>query len=165
MIHADDIRRLLQLEPLPAEGGYYRETYRCARTVMTAAGERSALTAIYYLVTPDSFSMLHRLPGDETFHFYLGDPVEMLQLHPDGSACTIVIGPDVAAGMTPQAVVPGGVWQGTRLVFGGRFALLGTTMSPGFDPRDFEAGSRARLLESHPGERDRILALTPASPR
>jgi predicted cupin superfamily sugar epimerase len=157
----DEIRKRLGLQPLPAEGGYFRETYRSALPLYSlAGGERSAATAIYYLLAPGAFSALHRLPGDEVFHFYLGDPVEMLQLLPDGSFRTVVIGSDLVAGMEPQWVVPGGVWQGCRLREGGRLALMGTTMSPGFDPADFEPGVRASLLAEYPGARDAILKLT-----
>src|SRR5207245_2095434 len=95
--------------------------------------DRWAGTAIYYLLTPDTFSALHRLPTDEVYHFYLGDPVEMLQLWPDGSGRVGTLGQDVRAGQLLQVIVPRGVWQGSRLRPGGAFALLGTTMAPGFD--------------------------------
>lgn len=166
---ADDIRRLLRLEPLPGEGGYFRETYRSALTLPPTVlpawyrAERSAGTAIYYLLSPGVFSALHRVRGDEVFHFYLGDPVEMLQLLPDGTSHVVVIGTDVVNGMQPQVVVPGGVWQGCRLVGGGQFALLGTTMSPGFDPRDFELADRAALVGRYPRQRELITALTRAA--
>ncbi len=134
-----ELIRALDLRPLPDEGGLFRETYRSAHS-----------TAIYYLVTPDQFSALHRVRGDEVFHFYLGDPVEMLQLHDDGRGTLVTLGTDLARGMRPQVVVPGGVWQGTRLRPGGAFALLGTTMAPGFDPADFELGARATLVTRYP---------------
>jgi predicted cupin superfamily sugar epimerase len=160
-LSADDIRRILRLEPLPQEGGFFRETYRSAMRMQSASGdERAASTAIYFLLTPGIFSALHRLPGDEVFHFYLGDPVEMLQLLADGTSRTVTIGTDVARGMRPQVVVPGGMWQGCRLRENGRFALMGTTMSPGFDPHDFETGARAALIAAYPSERNRIIALT-----
>ena len=166
MLTADDIRRLLKLEPLPEEGGYFRETYRSTLHMRSANGEeRSAGTAIYYLLTPEIFSALHRLPGEEVFHFYLGDPVEMLQLDPDGGSRTLLIGNDIVAGMHPQVVVSRFVWQGCRVRAGGRYALMGTTMSPGFDIRDFTLGDRATLLKSHPRERELILALTHPEPR
>jgi predicted cupin superfamily sugar epimerase len=166
MLTTDDIRRLLKLEPLPEEGGYFRETYRSALRMRAANGEeRSAATSIYYLLTEGIFSALHRLPGEEVFHFYLGDPVEMLQLDPDGGSRTLVLGSDIGAGMQPQVVVPGGVWQGCRVRAGGSYALMGTTMSPGFDIRDFVLGDRATLLESHPRERELIVALTHPAPR
>jgi uncharacterized protein len=157
----EDICRLLHLRPLPTEGGFFRETYRSALPMFAVSGgERSAATAIYYLLTPGIFSALHRLPGDEVFHFYLGDAVEMLQLHPGGATRVVMIGNDLRSGVEPQVVVPGGVWQGCRLRPGGRFALMGTTMSPGFDPRDFVPGKRDALCAEYPGERERILALT-----
>ena len=160
---ADDIRRILRLEPLPQEGGFFRETYRSVERVRSAAGdERAASTAIYYLLSPGTFSALHRLPGDEVFHFYLGDTIEMFQLHPGGSSETVLIGSDLAEGAHPQVVVSGGVWQGCRLCEGGRFALLGTTMSPGFDRRDFELGDRATLIAAFPADRERIIEFTHA---
>lgn len=158
---AEDICRLLHLHPLPGEGGFFRETYRSTLPMYAVpGGERSAATAIYYLLTPGIFSALHRLPGDEVFHFYLGDAVEMLQLHPGGATHVVMIGNDLRSGVEPQVVVPGGVWQGCLLRPGGRFALMGTTMSPGFDPRDFVSGKRDALCAEYPGQRERILALT-----
>ena len=161
------IVRELGLAPLPQEGGLYAETYRSARILPAFAagpeqkGPRACATAIYYLVTPTRFSALHRVASTEIFHFYLGDPVHMLQLHPNGSASTHVIGPDLAAGQRPQMLAPRGVWQGTRLVPGGRFALLGCTVSPGFDFADYEHGSRAELTRQYPACAEAIAALTP----
>jgi predicted cupin superfamily sugar epimerase len=163
---AEDVIRLLRLTPHPAEGGFFRETYRSdleiPRASLPAAyrGPRSASTAIYYLLTPSTFSAMHRLTGDEVFHYYLGDPAEMLQLHPDGAARRVLLGTDLARGMAPQAVVPGGVWQGMRLAAGGAFALLGTTVAPGFSYDDFELAGRDTLLREFPEQRDMILALT-----
>ena len=168
-LSADDVIRMLELVPLPGEGGFFRETYRSRLQLPAPAlpgeygGERAAGTAIYYLLTPDSFSAMHRLRGDEVYHFYLGDPVEMLQLREDGTSFVLAIGSDIAHGMTPQLVVPGGVWQGARVAAGGRFALLGTTMAPGFDPRDFELGDRAALVRRHPVHAEMISALTRAA--
>ena len=163
---ADELKRLLKLKPLPGEGGWFVETYRASETIAAGSlgtgpsGPRSLSTAIYYLLTPEDFSALHRVGSDEIFHFYLGDPVEMLQLLPGGGGATVRIGTDLAAGSRPQVLVPKGVWQGARLVPGGAFALLGTTVSPGFDRADYETGDRQALLASHPAFRDAILALT-----
>ncbi|HET8530027.1 MAG TPA: cupin domain-containing protein, partial [Methylomirabilota bacterium] len=88
--------------------------------------------------------------------------VEMLLLRPDGSHHVVVIGTDLEAGQRPQVVVPRGVWQGARLRPGGRLALLGTTVAPGFDYADYETGERAALLASHPAARDLVTALTPS---
>jgi len=163
---AEDVIRALALVPHSGEGGFFRETYRSGLQVPRAAlpegyeGDRHASTAIYYLLTPDTFSAMHRVRGDEVFHFYAGDPVEMLQLWPDGHAALVVIGADIARGMSPQVVVPGGVWQGARLVDGGHFALLGTTMSPGFALADFELADRAELVRSFPEWASMVSALT-----
>ena len=121
---------------------------------------RSISTAIYYLLTPRTVSALHRLPGDEVFHFYAGDPVRMLQLWPDGTSRTLVLGTDLAAGQVPQLVVPGGVWQGSVLVEGGAWALLGATMALGFDYADYASGDRAELTARYPGEAKMIERLT-----
>src|SRR5262245_2914999 len=130
---AEQVIALLDLKPLPLEGGFYRETYRSddllpALVLPRHGRAKSAGTAIYYLLTPDTCSALHRLPTDEVFHFYLGDLVHMLQLPPDGPGHMLTLGPDLLAGQSPQVVVPHGVWQGSVLAPGGAFALLGTTM-------------------------------------
>lgn len=165
MLTADALIRLLHLAPLPVEGGHFRQTWRSEVTMGTGSGDgrdRPAGTAIYYLLTdaPDSFSALHRLPTDEVYHFYLGDPVELLMLHPDGRAGSAVLGHDLAAGQCVQLVVPRGTWQGSRVVPGGRVALLGTTMAPGFDAADYEGGTRADLVARYPSAAPLIVALT-----
>jgi predicted cupin superfamily sugar epimerase len=150
-LNAETIIRLLDLRPLPQEGGYYSETHRASRLTPESAlgseyiGDRNASTAIYFLITPQEYSALHILPSDEVFHFYLGDPVEMLQLHPDGSANVHTLGTDLLADMRPQVVVPGHTWQGCRLKAGGQFALLGCTVTPGFDFRDFHVATSAEV--------------------
>lgn len=163
---ADQIRTLLNLKPHPEEGGYFIETYRSSETILEKVlpsryeGVRTFGTAIYYLLTPETFSAMHRLRSDEIFHFYLGDPVEMLQLWPDGSGRIVILGSDILDRMQPQVVVPRGVWQGARLLNGGKFALLGTTVSPGFEFADYESGRRDELVKSCPKFRDLITALT-----
>jgi len=149
---AEELIAALGLRPLPVEGGWYRETYRSS--LRLPATEKSACTAIYYLLTPDTFSALHRLPSDEVFHFYLGDVVQMVQLGPGpGEGRLVTLGTDVRAGQSPQVVVPRGVWQGSVLAPGGKFTLLGTTVAPGFDFADYEAGQRDELVAQFPGWR------------
>jgi hypothetical protein len=157
---ADEIKSLLKLEPHPAEGGFFRQTYVCKEKVTLPRGERSAGTAIYYLLEPGNFSEMHVLASDEVFHFYLGDPVEMLQLYPDGRSAVFILGPDLAAGQHVQLVVPAGVWQGTRLMGNGKVALLGCTVSPGFDYADYRSASYAELAAKWPTEAERIRRLT-----
>lgn len=171
MTAAELIERL-GLDPLPDEGGHYRETWRAAEELAPAAlpdryrGSRAFGTAILYLLTsdPDSFSALHRLPTDEVYHFYLGDPVELLMLHPGGPAEVVTLGHDLMESERVQAVVPRGAWQGSRVRTGGSWALLGTTMAPGFDFADYEPGDRERLLAEYPEAAGRIVQLTREGP-
>lgn len=135
----EQIIKKLDLAPLEGEGGYFRNTYR------TAHG-----SAIYYLVTPNDFSALHRLKHDEIFHFYSGDPVEMIQINPQGDLKKITLGSDFLNGMEPQSIVTAGIWQGARLKPGGQWALLGTTMTPRFEYSEFELGSQAELQKQFP---------------
>jgi uncharacterized protein len=166
MLTVNEICKRLKLEPHPAEGGYFVETYRSkhrlAQNVLPPGypGARSVSTAIYYLLTPDSFSAMHRLRGDEIFHFYLGDPGELLQIGADRTGEVVVVGQDIVAGMRPQHTVPGGAWQGSRLITGGKYALLGTTVAPGFDYQDFEIGKRGELVAEFPKFAEMITALT-----
>ena len=157
-----------QLEKLEPEGGYFRQMYRSKNILAQVAlpenitQDKPAGTAIFYLLTdePDVFSAMHKLPTDEIFHFYLGDPVEMVLLFPDGQSKHITLGQDILNGQHVQFVVPAGVWQGSRLLPGGRFALTGTTMAPGFTESDYLGGERDTLIQQFPHESDAITALT-----
>ena len=157
---ADEVKSLLHLEPHPVEGGSFRRTYTSAGSVDLPRGVRAQGTAIYYLLETGTFSEMHVLASDEIFHFYLGDPVEMLQLHSDGRSALLTLGGDLRAGQNVQLVVPAGVWQGTRLIDGGKVALLGCTVTPGFDFADYRSGSYAELAAKWPAESERIRALT-----
>ena len=165
-ISAKRIITLLNLKPLEFEGGHFAETYRAKESIAQGAlpkryqSRRPFGTAIYYLLTPGNFSALHRLKSDEVFHFYAGDPVELVLLKPKGRTARVVLGPDLAAGQRPQILVPRGVWQGARLARGGKWALLGTTVAPGFERADFELGKRSVLTKNYPGNASLINALT-----
>ncbi len=125
-VNAEQLKRLLGLEPLPIEGGYYTRTYRSDIAVpgsvlperyqdaRPSEGTRRISTVIYFLLTADTFSAMHRLASDEIYHFYLGDPVELLVLEANGRGEVTRLGQDIEAGMRVQAVVPGGTWQGSR---------------------------------------------------
>ena len=162
MLTADEIKCVLDLRPLPEEGGYYVETYRVGEAANDDGASRPRATAIYYLLTPDTFSAMHRLPADEMFHWYGGDPVEQLHLFADGSGEVVTIGLDLRDGMAPQVLVPAGVWQGARIRAGGShgYALMGTTMAPGFDFADYEGGERDALVRAYPAFEKLIVALT-----
>jgi len=157
---ADEIKLLLRLEPHPVEGGWYRRTYTSDESVALLRGVRPYGTAIYYLLEAGTFSEMHMVASDEIFHFYFGDPVEMLLLHSDGRSALLTLGRDLEAGQLPQVVVPAGVWQGERLVAGGKLALFGCTVTPGFDFADYRSGTCAELATGWPQEAERIRALT-----
>lgn len=155
----------LDLEEHP-EGGYFREVYRAGEVLEETAlperyrGPRACATSILFLITPESFSALHRLASDEIYHLYLGGPVDLSMLHPDGWAETVRLGQDVLAGERVQCTVPRGVWQGSRLLGDAPFALLGCTVAPGFDFADFEMADRDLLLRDHPDHAPLIERLT-----
>ncbi|MBN1298967.1 MAG: cupin domain-containing protein [Actinobacteria bacterium] len=141
-LKAEDIIRILGLEYLQNEGGYFRETYRSSYMAdfigPDGRKERKAVsTAIYYLITPQSFSHLQMIPQDEIFHFYMGDPAEMLLLYDDGRYEIKILGQDLFSGQHMQVIVPGRTWQAFSLIEGGDFALLGTTVAPAFENSDF----------------------------
>ena len=162
MVSVDYLIKRFGLEPLPGEGGYFAQTYKSSESIPKSAlperydSARALGTAIYYLLTPDTFSALHRLPTDEIFHFYLGDPVIMLQLFADGKSRTVTLGQNIVEDQQLQLVVPRGTWQGSYLDYGGRYALLGTTMAPGFEFSDLELGDREGLIASYP-ERKKMI--------
>jgi len=163
---AEELIKLLKLRPHPKEGGFFCETYRADETLSADAlpsrygAARYVGTAIYYLLTPTAFSALHRLASDEIFHLYLGGPVRMLQLFPDGQGKTVLFGSDLVAGQSPQVIVPRGVWQGSMLEPGASFALLGCTVAPGFDYADYEDGKRDELIARYPDFANWIRRLT-----
>lgn len=145
---AKTVIKLLDLSPLPYEGGYFRRTFTSKHCDSTGF---SSGTAIYYLITPESGSALHRLRrSDELFHYYSGDPVEMALYIEGADTITYpLLGNRLIIGETPQILVSAGVWQGMRLQTGGKWALLGTTVTPGYQDQDFELAS-PKLLESLP---------------
>ncbi|MFO7568955.1 MAG: cupin domain-containing protein [Smithellaceae bacterium] len=163
---AEEIIRLLDMEPLHEEGGFFKSSYRSSDVLPTTAlpgrynGPRHLGSAIYYLLTPDTCSRMHRLPTDELFHFYLGDPVNLLLLYPDGTSDVLTMGQDIFNGQSLQTLVPRGCWQGSFLIPGGSFALMGTTLCPGFDYDDYEAGGRKALASLYPDRKAFIEKLT-----
>ncbi|MDQ4103026.1 MAG: cupin domain-containing protein [Actinomycetota bacterium] len=141
------IAQLLELEPLPEEGGLFRRTY----------ADRHSSVIYFMLLAPD-FSALHALDAVETHHWYAGSPLQMLLLHPGGHIEQPVLGPNLAAGARPQIVVPAGVWQGSSPL--GEWSLTGTTMAPAFEWQAFRIGRRAELLAGWPIAATAIRALT-----
>lgn len=144
-----EVAALLELEPLPSEGGLFRRT---------VADEHA--NAIYYLLAGDDFSALHVLDSTEVYHFYDGGPLRMLLLYPDGRVEEPVLGRDLAAGQRPQLAVPAGVWQGSSPV--GEWTLVGTTVAPPFTWDGFRLGARSELVAGWPSAAGRIAELTRA---
>lgn len=161
---ADEIISLLRLQPHP-EGGFYRETYRSPEMIDAGAlpgrfgGDRCFSTAISFLLRGAQISSLHRIASDELWHFYLGDPLEVVEISSDGVLTTTVLGP---GGATFQAVVPAGSWFGARLVEprADAFALAGCTVAPGFEFSDFEIARRDDLAAGFPQHEAIIAAMT-----
>ena len=168
MITTQDLIDRFHLERLPVEGILFRQTYRSRDTLADVAAsgryarDKPAGTCILAMFTddPDSFSVMHRLATDEIWHFYLGDPIEMLLLHPDGRSQHVTLGHDIAHGQHVQFVVPRGAWMGASLAPGGAYALFGNTMAPGFTSADFEGAARAALIGQYPAEAEMIARLT-----
>jgi uncharacterized protein len=165
MITAADIARVLDLAPHP-EGGFYRETHRAGELVMTARGPRAASSAILFLVTADSPSRFHRLANDELWFYHGGSRLELTTLLPDGRVETIVL---AGAGLlvrdeelTPQAIVPGGVWQAARVAPGEGvdWTLVSCVVTPAFDFEDFELADPDEISAAYPDQAGLIAALS-----
>jgi predicted cupin superfamily sugar epimerase len=142
----------LGLLPHP-EGGHYRETFRSSLALRGLSwagpdGERSASTAIYFLLPAGVFSAFHRVAADEVWHHYDGDAVFLHTLDESGHQ-VLRLGGDLAAGQRPQHVVRGGVWQ-AAVAMGDRYALCGCTVAPGFDFADFVMPTRSDLVAAFP---------------
>ena len=173
------IKDKFELLPHP-EGGFYKETYRSSETIQCLYGERVCGTAIYFLITPGSVSRFHRIRADETWHFYLGGPMTVVELCPPSAGddnsnsnssnnnssadntgsviarCT-TLGQDVLRGELVQYTVRAGTWFGSFPNEGTDYSFVGCTVSPGFEFRDFELGSRAKLLREFPNIKNRAL--------
>lgn len=158
---SERVRQLISslgLVPHP-ERGFFSETYRAPARVRAGShdGERSASTAIYFLVTADEpVTSLHRLKSDEVFHLYEGGPLEIVRLFADGRWDIARLGLNLAAGERPQVVVPAGTWFGTALPEGASHALVGCTVAPGFEFADFELAEGPELEVLYPAAADRI---------
>jgi predicted cupin superfamily sugar epimerase len=151
----------LGLLPHP-ERGYFVESCRAGQRAPSAAhaGERSASTAIYFLITADQpRTHLHRLVSDEILHYYEGGPLKVLRLFPDRSWDVAVLGLDLQAGQRPQLVIPAGTWFGTELAADSTHCLIGCTVAPGFEFADFELARDGELETLYPEARARIARL------
>jgi len=121
----------LDLKPHP-EGGHYRETFRDSDV---DAGGRARSTAIYFLLARGERSHWHRVDAVEVWHYYAGDALA-LQIADDSGQRRIKLGPDLATGEVPQAIVPAHAWQAAESA--GEWTLVGCTVAPGFEFAAFE---------------------------
>lgn len=153
----------LGLEPHP-EGGYYKETYRSSAQVsfLDYQDQRNVSTGIYFLLTKGNFSAFHRIKSDEMWHFYAGDSVSIFIIYPTGELKEIRLGLDLENGEVPQAVVPANCWFASKVFITGKYGLVGCTVAPGFDFKDFELAKQTKLISQFPEHTELILSLTRA---
>jgi hypothetical protein len=163
---ADEVMEALQLVPLEPEGGYFKEVYRSDETVDKSAlperfpGNRTFATSIYYMLKKGMKSAAHRLKADEVWHFYLGGPLTLVEIEPDGSVKKTVMGNDLKNGQVLQYVFKRGTIFGAYLGEGVEYALIGANVAPGFEYEDFELLSKEDLLKEFPNATEAIDLLT-----
>lgn len=151
---------VLGLEPLPSEGGLFRQVWQSSQRDVNGRPLGTSILAAF-TGDPDSFSAMHRLASTEIWHASAGDPIQMLLLHPDGSVSEPVLGNDVGAGQQLQVVVPAGTWMGASLAGEkASFGVFGCTMAPGFVESDYEGAAAAALCAQWPQAAARITQLT-----
>jgi predicted cupin superfamily sugar epimerase len=171
MPNARAIKDWLKLEPNSEEGGFLGSVYQSPITIPdkvlkkfpSVKQARSICGAIYYFLESPGCSVVHRVTGDMLYHFYAGDPVQMLLLYPTGSRVrteVCIFGNNLALHQSPMKVIPGGTWLGSRVTPGGSWALMGVSMAPGFDPVDYSIGARDELVKQYPEQADLIRKLT-----
>ena len=138
--------RKLGLEKHP-EGGHFKQTYRSVAIVNVEGydGQRNIATAIYYLLSGSEFSAFHRIKSDEIWHHYAGGSITLYAISNDGKLSKIKVDKDM-----PQAVIKADSWFAAALDGKRSYCLLGCTMSPGFDYRDWELGKRDDLIMMYP---------------
>lgn len=155
----------LDLFPHP-EGGFYKETYRSESKIPESClshdfkGDRNFATGIYFLIEKDNFSALHKIKSDETWHFYYGDALEVIEISEQGILTITNIGANILKGETFQHTVKANTWFGSRVSGNGLFSFVGCTVYPGFDFNDFELANREELIKLFPNHQNIITELT-----
>ncbi|WP_242119762.1 cupin domain-containing protein [Aestuariivivens sediminicola] len=165
MTELDHIVKQLKLQPHP-EGGFYKETYRSEGLITednldnVIEGMRHYSTAIYFLLTSDNFSALHRIKQDEIWHFYKGSPLKLHIISPQGVYSMVIIGNHLEEAEVPQYTVAARSWFAAEVLNDNAYTLVGCTVSPGFDFRDFELADKENLCSKFPQHRNIIERLT-----
>ena len=165
MLSMNELIKILGLKPHP-EGGYYKETYRSRGKIkgkclgLKYSGERHYSTCIYFLMTSDNFSAFHRINQDEIWHFYDGASIRLHVISENGKHSDYIIGRDFAKGEVPQLVVTGGHWFAAEVMDQNSYALVGCTVSPGFNFEDFELADREQLISKFPEHEELITKFT-----
>ena len=154
------IIKKLKLIPLEPEGGFFNQIYKSKLKVKTQFGKRHSLTSIFYLIDSKNKSHFHKLKSDEIYHFYFGDTAELFLINKNGKINKIKLGQNLKNGEFIQYVVPANTWQALRVQKNGKYSLLGTTMSPGFDEKDFILANSNELLKLCPKESKLIKEMT-----
>jgi predicted cupin superfamily sugar epimerase len=165
MTKVEKIIKDLELQPHP-EGGYFKETYRSMGLIDEDSlgaeydGQRNFSTGIYFLLPSNTFSAFHKINQDEIWHFYDGSPVRIHMISKTGDYSSILVGRNFDKGETLQFVVPGGYWFAARVENDDHYSLVGCTVAPGFDFRDFVIADRQALISNFPKYRELITAFT-----
>ena len=155
----------LRLEKHP-EGGFFRETYRSAAKIdKCCLGNsfddlRSVSTAIFFLLRGSEFSAFHKIKSDEIWHHYTGVSLTIHVIDQSGKYVKFVLGKNVAIGENLQVIIPAGSWLGATVNDPGSYALVGCTVSPGFDFHDFIIGQRDELINLFPSHKQVIKMLS-----
>ncbi len=145
----------LKLTPHP-EGGYYREIYRSGEFIHIEGlpdrykNKRAFSTSIYFLIEGRQISKFHRLKSDETWHFYDGCSIKIYILDENKNLNEIIIGKDLSEGNLFQFTIKKNNWFAAELIEKDSFALIGCSVSPGFDFEDFELAERNYLIKNYP---------------
>ncbi|MDO6803524.1 cupin domain-containing protein [Wenyingzhuangia sp. 1_MG-2023] len=159
------IIKQLNLQPHP-EGGYFKETYRSQGSIskenltIEFSGDRNYSTAIYFMLTSDTFSAFHKINQDEFWHFYKGSPIKLHMISPEGMYTNVRIGNNFEKGEVPQFVVPAQYWFAAEVIANNSYALVGCTVAPGFDFDDFVLAERIKILSLFPEHENIIKRLT-----
>jgi uncharacterized protein len=152
---AEEIRALLKLEP-HATCGFVRVTFVSEKQIVPGglpppfADGRQVGSALYFMVTPDAPVRLHRIRNDQLYHYYLGDPIEVLLLHENGTTQRVIVGPDLHSGQCVQLFIPGNTFHTARVIGRKRWFLGASTEWPGVEPADVEIGDVETVAAKYP---------------